>query len=147
MIYFKCSQCNEQMEAPESMISERVQCPKCRYPEPVPEPELEEEPIRLEVPEGETAPEMSVAFQSFEKTGGYEPEREYKRPLVNTETGATRVRTFHVKLTDTAMHHLDNVINEWIDENEEIIVKFVKMTVGAVEGKKTEPHLIISVWY
>ena len=29
----------------------------------------------------------------------------------------------------------------------DIEIKFSTSTVGMVEGKKTEPHLIISVWY
>lgn len=145
MIQFRCSQCGEQLEAPESMVHDRLQCPNCRYPEPVPEPDAEE-PISLEGSDDAADKDDALNIQSFEVQKKWQ-EPDYQRPLIKTESGATRVRTFHTKLSDNAMHHMDEVINEWIDENPNIVVKFVKMAVGDVEGKKTEPHLIVSVWY
>lgn len=71
----------------------------------------------------------------------------YKRPLNVTGRGATRVRTFHAKLSDTAMSYLEGLINDWLDEHPDIEVKFSNTTVGVVEGKRAEPHLIITVWY
>jgi len=74
-------------------------------------------------------------------------EQAYKRPLNVTGRGATRVRTFHTKLSDTAMNYLDGLINDWLDEHPDIEAKFSNTTVGIVEGKRAEPHLIITVWY
>ena len=85
-------------------------------------------------------------FQSDSKLG--RETTEYHRALNSSEHGATRVRTFHAKLTDGAMSFLDRQINEWLDVNDDIVVKFTSNTIGQVEGKhRTEPHMIISVWY
>ena len=48
MIKFTCSKCNEALEAPESMKGELLQCPNCRFPERVPIPEEEPEPLHIE---------------------------------------------------------------------------------------------------
>ena len=45
------------------------------------------------------------------------------------------------------MNYLDGLINDWLDEHPDIEVKFSNTTVGVVEGKRAEPHLIITVWY
>jgi len=146
MIQFKCSQCKELLEAPESMQGERLQCPKCRYPEVVPAPEEKAEPIKLEANGGN--PNEATQIRTFASASSLErKEEEYKRPLNTDGKGATRVRTFHTRLGNNAMSFLDEQINEWVDENPDIVVKFSTSTVGMVEGKKTEPHLIISVWY
>ncbi|MCK4629776.1 MAG: hypothetical protein KAT56_12285 [Sedimentisphaerales bacterium] len=145
MIQFKCSQCEEPLEAPESMQGERLQCPKCRYPELVPALEEEPEPIKLET-NGENINE-ATQIRTFGSDSTRERKEEYKRPLNTTGKGATRVRTFHTRLSNNAMAFLDEQVNEWIDENPDIEVKFSTSTVGMVESKKTEPHLIINVWY
>jgi hypothetical protein len=87
------------------------------------------------------------AFGVKEGIGGKSEEHAYKRSLNVTGRGATRVRTFHTKLSDTAMNYLDGLINDWMDEHSDIEVKFSNTTVGVVEGKRAEPHLIITVWY
>ena len=74
-------------------------------------------------------------------------EAEFKRPLNTKGQNATRVRTFHAKLNDAAINYLSEQINEWIDSHEDVEVKFTNTTIGVVEGKRTEPHLIVNVWY
>jgi len=69
------------------------------------------------------------------------------RPLNKTGTGATRMKIFHTKMNDGASQFLSQTINEWLDGNPDIEVKFVDSTVGVWEGKHPEPHLILSVWY
>ena len=145
MIQFKCSQCEELLEAPESMQGERLQCPKCRYPELVPAPEEKADSIKLET-NGENINE-ATQIRTFGSDSTRERKEEYKRPLNTTGKGATRVRTFHTRLSNNAMAFLDEQVNEWVDENPDIEVKFSTSTVGMVESKKTEPHLIINVWY
>jgi DNA-directed RNA polymerase subunit RPC12/RpoP len=146
MIQFKCSQCKELLEAPESMQGERLQCPQCRYPELVPVPEEKAESIKLEANGGNI--NEATQIRTFASASSLERNKaEYKRPLNADGEGATRIRTFHTRLGNNAMSFLDEQINEWVDENPDIVVKFSTSTVGMVEGKKTEPHLIISVWY
>ena len=69
-----------------------------------------------------------------------------KRDLNVTGQGATRTRIFHSKLNDAAFALMDQGINEWID-SAGIEIKHVSSCIGIFEGKKPEPHLILTVWY
>lgn len=71
----------------------------------------------------------------------------YRRPLLAGSPNATRCRTFHCKLTDASIAHMDQQINEWVDHHDEIEVKFASSTVGVVEGKHNDPHLIVTLYY
>ena len=72
---------------------------------------------------------------------------EYKRPLNQTGQGATRIRVFHSKMSDGAIRHLEQSVNEWLDHNPEIEIKFSTTTVGTWEGKHAEPNLILTIFY
>ena len=147
MIYFNCSKCGETLEAPESMRGETLQCPKCQFPEKIPADDGT--PIEIDLGEGSSLvnEQPKANIKTFEQESNLGYKDSFKRALVKTGHGATRVRTFHIRLSDNAMSYLDNQINEWIDQNEDVEVKFVSNTVGIVEGKKAEPHLIVSIWY
>lgn len=71
----------------------------------------------------------------------------FQRPLTPTGHGATRVRLFHSKMSDAAIGHMENQINNWLDGNPEIEVKHVTTTVGTWEGKHPDPNLIIAIFY
>jgi len=91
----------------------------------------------------------SSRIRTFESQSGLaKPGMEqFRRSLNTTGQGATRVRTFHTKLNDAAMRFMDQQIAEWIDSHDDIEVKLCSTTVGVVEGKRSEPHLIVTVWY
>lgn len=74
-------------------------------------------------------------------------EREYKRPLLKETALATRCRTFHCKLSDASFANLNEQINEWTDENENVEIKFAISNIGVVEGKHADPHLIVTIFY
>jgi hypothetical protein len=74
-------------------------------------------------------------------------EREYNRPLLRNTPSATRCRTFHCKMTDASFQNLNEQINEWLDEREEVEIKFALSNIGVVEGKHADPHLIITIFY
>jgi hypothetical protein len=74
-------------------------------------------------------------------------ERQYQRPLLKGTRAATRCRTFHCKLTDTSFQHLNEQINEWVDEQEDVEIKFALSNIGVVEGKHADPHLIVTIFY
>ena len=74
-------------------------------------------------------------------------ETKLKRPLNKSGAGATRMRIFHTKINDGAAVFMTQTINEWIDANPDIEVKFVGSAVGIWEGKHPEPHLILTLWY
>ena len=62
--------------------------------------------------------------------------------------GATRVRSFHGRLSDDGLAFTDDKINEWLDNHPEVEIKHVNCIVGPLEGKVTgEQGLIVVIWY
>ncbi|MBN2136604.1 MAG: hypothetical protein JW720_02240 [Sedimentisphaerales bacterium] len=59
----------------------------------------------------------------------------------------TGVKTFFTKLHPGALPFLDEQITAWLKENPGISIKHTNITTGEVQSKKTEPNLIITVWY
>jgi hypothetical protein len=57
------------------------------------------------------------------------------------------VRTFFTKLHAGAINFLDEQITEWLKKNPDIIIKRTNVTVGEIQAKKTEPNILITVWY
>ena len=110
-----------------------------------------EEPIDLVdfgAEESERTPTQIRAFGRGARAAASELRHEevLKRALNVTGQGATRTRTFHSKLNDAALAIMDQLVNEWIDKGG-IEVKCVSSCIGVFEGKKPEPHLILTVWY
>lgn len=79
--------------------------------------------------------------------GGAHAETQFKRPLQPNAAAATRVRTFHCRLSEGAIDFMSNQISEWADQHEDITIKFVTSAIGMFEGKHTEPNLILTVFY
>jgi len=59
----------------------------------------------------------------------------------------TGVKTFFTKLHPGAMEFLDEQITNWLKENPGVAIKLTNTTTGEVQAKKTEPNIIITVWY
>jgi hypothetical protein len=57
------------------------------------------------------------------------------------------IKTFFTKLHPGAMTFLDEQITRWLTENPGIQIKLTNVTTGEVQAKKTEPNIIITVWY
>ncbi len=74
-------------------------------------------------------------------------QHKFKRHLQHNECGAIRCRIFHAKLNDGALQFLQDQINDWIDQNPEVDIKHLNTNVGVVEGKSSEPHLVITLFY
>lgn len=70
----------------------------------------------------------------------------WKRQPNADGTGATHVRTFVSKMRLDAIEHLDEQINEWLDEHPELEVKFVTTSHGTLTGKTKEEAMFVSVW-
>ena len=69
-------------------------------------------------------------------------------PAKTADTGrVTGVRTFFTKLHAGAIEFLDEQITNWLQNNPDISIKQTNITVGEIQGKKTEPNIIITVWY
>ena len=86
------------------------------------------------------------AVRAIKSTLDLAKRTEFKREPVNTGTGAVRCRAFHCKIAESSIEHMENQINAWLDD-ENIDVKHVGHIVGAMEGKHTEPNIIVMVWY
>lgn len=59
----------------------------------------------------------------------------------------TGVKTFFTKLHAGAINFLDEQISKWLTENPGIVIKRTNTVTGEIQGKKTEPNIIITVWY
>jgi hypothetical protein len=59
----------------------------------------------------------------------------------------TGVKTFFTKLHPGAMDFLDKQITNWLKNNPSLAVKRTNITTGEVQAKKTEPNIIITIWY
>jgi hypothetical protein len=72
-----------------------------------------------------------------------------KQPMTQTTPAGriTSVKTFFTKLHPGAMEFLDEQIAKWLKENPTVAVKQTNITTGDVQAKKTEPNIIITVWY
>ncbi len=79
--------------------------------------------------------------------GPIEESARLKRPLNKTGAGASRCRVFHSKLSDEATRHMEQQINEWLDRNPDVEIKFCTSTVGVWTGKHAEPNLILTMFY
>ncbi len=57
------------------------------------------------------------------------------------------VKTFFTKLHPGALNFLDEQITRWLTENPDVQVKRTNVSTGQIQAKKTEPNIIINVWY
>jgi len=104
------------------------------------------EPISLVEPSAnEPSPASKIRAFGVAQTG--RSAQAWKRKPKATGTGSIRVRTFHGKLSEQGMDFMDNKINEWLDANPDIEIKFVTSAIGQFEGKIREPALVLNVWY
>jgi len=59
----------------------------------------------------------------------------------------TGIKTFFTKLHAGSLEFLDSQITRWLNENPQITIKRTNIATGEVVGKKTEPNIVITVWY
>ncbi|MGB2864440.1 MAG: hypothetical protein WBC05_14020 [Sedimentisphaerales bacterium] len=57
------------------------------------------------------------------------------------------VKTFFTKLHPGALNFLDEQITRWLTENPGIQIKRTNIATGEIQAKKTEPNIIITIWY
>lgn len=110
------------------------------------EKDQEEEPIQLVDMGGEQVDSGIRAFGAAAGGLGQKQRKAYDRTPNVTGEGAVRCRLFHSKLHAGSLEHMEEQINDWIDD-EAIEVKHVGHVVGTMEGKRAEPNLIVMVWY
>lgn len=110
-------------------------------------PKLELDSIALVDEDTSGQPAISSNIKAFGVAGPGQSSKQWQRKAHVTGQGACRVRTFHGKLSDQGMDHMDNVINSWLDNHPEVEVKLVTTSIGQFEGKIREPALVVNVWY
>ena len=106
-------------------------------------------------PSGGAAPAASQAGMispaskiKFYAGGDKHTYTKFKREPHSSIMGATRVRSFHGRLSDDGLAYTDDKINEWLDNHPEVEIKHVNCLVGPLEGKVTgEQGLIVVIWY
>lgn len=67
--------------------------------------------------------------------------------VASTSGRVTGVKTFFTKLHPGALEFLDEQINTWLEKNPQVDIKHTNITTGDVQSKKTEPNIIVTVWY
>jgi len=72
-----------------------------------------------------------------------------KKPAetVTSTERITGVKMFFTKLHVGAMDFLEEQITSWLHSNPGIVIKQTNTVVGEVQGKKTEPNIIVTIWY
>jgi len=90
---------------------------------------------------------IRMTVDSKSKKAGARSDANYRRPVQSTGLGATRCRTFHCRISEGAVDFMNEQINEWIDGQSEVTIKFATSVIGMFEGKHTEPNLIVTVFY
>jgi hypothetical protein len=73
-------------------------------------------------------------------------EKKIAEKVVSTNR-ITGIKTFFTKLHPGAMEFLDEQITAWLKQNPGITIKHTNIATGEVQAKKTEPNIIITVWY
>jgi len=59
----------------------------------------------------------------------------------------TGAKTFYTKLHPGAIEFLDDQICKWLMDNPGVHIKRTNVVTGDVVAKKTEPNIIVTVWY
>lgn len=69
------------------------------------------------------------------------------KKIVSSPERITGIKTFFAKLHPGAMQFLDEQITNWLKHNPGITIKRTNITTGDIQAKKTEPNIIITIWY
>lgn len=76
-----------------------------------------------------------------------QPAAQRAAPVASVSDRITGVRTFFTKLHPGALNFLDEQMTNWLKQNPNIRIKHTNTTVGDVQEKKTEPNIIVTIWY
>ena len=93
-------------------------------------------------PTARVAPAAQVAQVQMPK-GAVKP----PAPKAVSSARITGVKTFFTKLHPGAIEFLDEQICTWLKKNPGVSIKQTNITPGPVQSKKTEPNILITVWY
>jgi len=78
------------------------------------------------------------------------PQAPVGRPVAASPAPAGRIsncKTFFTKLHPGAIKFMDDQITAWLKENPGIVIKRTNAVTGEIVDKKTEPSILITIWY
>ena len=117
-------------------------------PEPIPFDDDLDKPIPFD--DDEHTGNASVSHAPLNLGGGSSaPTPVAPKPVEKVVSGdrITGMKTFFTKLHAGSLDFLEEQINNWLKNNPAVTVKRTNTTTGMVVAKKTEPNLIITIWY
>ena len=94
-------------------------------------------PLNLSGGDTKEAPKIEVA----------KPVAEERAEGIASSDRITGVRTFFTKSHAGSIDFLSEQITNWLKNNPDIRIKRTNMATGDIVGKKTEPNILITVWY
>lgn len=115
-------------------------------------PPPDDEPIPFDDSDDQSESIISNSPLDLSSSGAVSMEQEPSKPTVPKEIASstdriTGMKVFFTKLHAGSLNFLTQQINEWLSENPGVVIKRTNVTVGDVISKKTEPNLIITIWY
>jgi hypothetical protein len=69
------------------------------------------------------------------------------RPVAAPRERISACKVFFTKLHPGAIKFLEEQITNWLKENPSVVIKSTDVIMGEVQEKKTEPNIVIVVWY
>jgi hypothetical protein len=100
----------------------------------------------LDLGAGSTAESPRIAAPKLVEAAPKPVEKKITEKTIPTDR-TTGVKTFFTKLHSGAIEFLDEQITAWLKQNPGISIKHTNIVTGEIQGKKTEPNIIITVWY
>lgn len=101
--------------------------------------------------DSKTPSQVPVSRQPITVGARPAPVQQPARPAsVQTASVADRIigmKTFFAKLHPGSLTFLEEQVAAWLKEHPAVKIKTTNVTVGEVQGKVTEPNLIVVVWY
>jgi len=103
-------------------------------------------PLSLGAAKAAPAPQVSVPKPAV-KPSEPPPAAGKPAPKLTPTDRIQGVRKFFTKLHPGALNFMDEQITRWLKENPDVRIKRTNVAVGEVQDKKTEPNILITVWY
>jgi hypothetical protein len=78
------------------------------------------------------------------------PQIPVRKPVAVGPAPAGRIttcKTFFTKLHPGAIKFMDDQITAWLKENPGVVIKNTTAVTGEIVDKKTEPSILITIWY
>lgn len=99
-------------------------------------------------PKAAPAPAAKPAPTKISYTGAAEQPKDQAAGKFHSEgSKITSVKTFFTKLHHGSVQFMDEQIAEWLKTNPGVEIKQTNVCVGDVVAKKTEPNIIVMIWY